>query len=260
MFVDTHAHLSFPELAVDLPAVIDRARCARVTRIISIAAEPAAVEPTQEIGRRFPEVSLAVGLHPELAGTLSLDAVADVRRHAIAAEVVAIGEIGLDYYRAARLDGALRQKQQDLFRAQLALAKDLGKPVIIHNREANADLLGILRAHAPGFRPWGVVHCFGGDERFGLELLELGLRLSYTGILTFKNAAVLRTTAARIPLDQVMLETDAPYLAPQPHRGTRNEPAYVPLIAQALAELHGVPVVEVAAATTRCAEQLFRWR
>ncbi len=264
MFTDTHAHLAFKEFVPDLPDVIARAHTAGVTRIVSIAADPGSVARTHEICRQYPAVYMTVGLHPEVVQEVALCDVKQIRQHAAEPKLVAIGEIGLDYYRDAKTDLALRQKQKDLLWAQLELAKELHKPVVIHNREANADLLEILRAHADGlpkdWRPWGVMHCFGGGEKFGFDCLEIGLLLSYTGILTFKNAAALRETAQKIPLDHVMLETDSPYLAPHPHRGKRNEPAYVPLIAQTLAEVKGVAIEEVAAVTTRNAEWLFGLR
>ena len=152
----------------------------------------------------------------------------------------------------------LKQQQKDLLWAHLELAKERRLPVVIHNRSAEADLLEILRAHEPGFRPWGVMHCFGGDEKFALDCLDIGLFISYTGILTFKNAEPLRDVAKKVPLDQVMLETDAPYLAPVPHRGKRNEPAFVPHITEVLAGIKGVTVDEVAGVTTATAEKFFR--
>jgi TatD DNase family protein len=175
--------------------------------------------------------------------------------------VVAIGETGLDYYREAKDDAALRQLQKDLFWAQLELAKERHLPVVIHNRSAEGDILEILRAHAESlpkeWRPWGVMHCFSGDEKFACDCIGIGLLISYTGILTFKNATALRDVAKKVSLDCVMLETDAPYLAPVPHRGKRNEPAYVPLIAEVLAQVKSVRVEEVARATTENAQRLF---
>jgi TatD DNase family protein len=177
-------------------------------------------------------------------------------------KVVAIGEMGLDYYREAKDDAALRQQQKDLFWAQLELAKERKLPVVIHNRAAEADILEILAAHAKSlpkeWRPWGVMHCFSGDEKFAFDCIEMGLLISYTGILTFKNATALRDVAKKVSLDYVMLETDAPYLTPVPHRGKRNESSYVPLIAEVLAQVKGASVEEVAQATTANAKRLFQ--
>jgi TatD DNase family protein len=262
MFIDTHAHLCFPELKADLPAVIARAGAAGVTRIISIATNLADARETLGIAERFPGVYAAVGLHPGSVPEVSLTDVPALRELAGNPRVVAIGETGLDYYREAKSNDALRRQQKDLLWAQLELAKELVLPVIIHNRASDADLLEILRAHSDGlpkeWRPWGVMHCFGGDEKFAFDCLEIGLLISYTGILTFKNAELLRDVAKKVPLSSVMLETDAPYLAPVPHRGKTNEPAYVPFIAEVLAQLKDVPVAEVAAATTANAQRLFK--
>ena len=152
----------------------------------------------------------------------------------------------------------VKQQQKDLFWAQLELAKERRLPVVIHNRSADAHLMEILRVHEPGFRPWGVMHCFSGDEKYAFECLELGLLISFTGILTFKNAGPLRDVAKKVPLDRVMLETDAPYLAPVPYRGKRNEPAFIPHIAEVLAQIKSVPVEEIARVTTTNARQMFR--
>lgn len=258
MFTDTHAHLGWPDFHADLPAVIDRAMAAGVTRMVSIGTDLATSRQTLDIADRFAGVFAAVGLHPGDVPQVGLAQMAELRELARHAKVVAIGETGLDYYREAKHDPALRQQQKDLFGAHLALAKELRLPVIIHNREAHADLLEILRGHEPGFRPWGVMHCFSGDEKFAFDCIEIGLLVSYAGVLTFKNAAPLRAVAKAVPLEHVLLETDCPYLAPAPHRGHRNEPAYVPLTAAVLAGVKGVPVEEVAAVTTANAARLFR--
>jgi TatD DNase family protein len=252
MFVDTHCHLSDPEFVEELPGVIERARAAGVTRIVSIATDLADTRRTLEIAGQQAGVFAAVGLHPNSECRLSdMKELGALAGHT---KVVAIGETGLDYYRSK--DRA--QEQKDLLGAHLELAKQRRLPVVIHNRAAEADLLEILRAHVPGFRPWGVMHCFGGDEKFALDCLAIGLLISFTGILTFKNAESLRAVAKKVPLDQIMLETDAPYLAPVPHRGKRNEPAFVPHIAAVLAQVKGLPVEEIARVTTATARSLFR--
>jgi TatD DNase family protein len=255
MFVDTHAHLAYADLLGDLPGVIERAKAAGVERIVSIATTLVDARQTLELTRRYDGVFATVGLHPGEIPSVSLCDMKELTALASEPKVVAIGETGLDYYRSK--DHA--QAQKDLLWAQLALAKERRLPVVIHNRSAEADLLEILRAHEPGFRPWGVMHCFGGDEKFAFDCLAIGLLISYTGILTFKNAEPLRDVAKKVPLDSVMLETDAPYLAPVPHRGKRNEPAFVPHIAEVLAGLKGVPVEEVARVTTTNAERMFRF-
>lgn len=251
MFVDTHAHLCWPDFAHDLPAVIERARAAGVERIVTIGTEPADCQQSVAIAERFAGVYAAVGLHPGGAARFASTGTEALRRLGTYEKVVAIGETGLDYYRSREHADA----QKALLRQHLALAKDLNKPVIIHNRDADADLLEILRE----FRPVGVMHCFSGDAKFAFDCLELGLFISFTGILTFKNATALRMVAKALPLERLLLETDCPYLAPVPHRGRRNEPSYIPLIAQAVAELKGVTIAEVAYATTANAERLFRF-
>ena len=262
MYIDTHAHLSYPDFAADLAAIVERAEAAGVNQIIGIATDLETARRTLEIAGRFGGVYAALGLHPNDAAKVSLTDVKELARLTAEPKVVAVGETGLDFYREAKTDPALRQKQKDLFWAHLELAEDRHLPVVIHNRSAAGDLLEILRAHAGGlpkeWRPWGVMHCFSGDEKLAFDCIELGLLISYTGVLTFKNAAVLREVARQVSLDHVMLETDAPYLAPVPHRGKRNEPAYIPLIAEVLAEIKGITVAEVAAATSANAHRLFR--
>jgi len=262
MFIDTHAHLCFPDFAGDLAQVIDRAQAAQVTRIISISTDAASARETLDITHRFEAVHAAVGLHPGEVPRVSLCDMKELGQLAAEPKVVAIGETGLDYFREARTDPALQQQQKDLFWAQLELARERRLPVVIHNRSAERDILEILRAHAEGlpkdWRPWGVMHCFSGSEEFASDCTEIGLLISYTGILTFKNAEGLRDVARQVSLDHVMLETDAPYLAPVPNRGKRNEPAHVPLIANVLAQLKGVNVEEVARVTTENARRLFR--
>ena len=285
MFTDTHAHLSYPELAGELPAVIERAKTVGVERIVSIATTLDDARRTLELTRRYDGVFAAVGLHPgEIhpassgVPNVSLCDMKELAALASEPKVVAIGETGLDYYRTVGQASPpvhqevktnetpvplLKQRQKDLFWAQLELAKERRLPVVIHNRSADTDILEILRAHAEGlpkdWRPWGVMHCFGGDEKFAFDCIEIGLFISYTGILTFKNAAALRDVAKKVSLDHVMLETDAPYLAPVPHRGKRNQPAYVRHIADTLAEIKGVSLEEIASVTTQNAERLFRF-
>jgi len=262
MFVDSHTHLCYPDFAEELPQIIERAQAAQVTQIVSIATDLEAARKTLAIAQQFESVYAAVGLHPGEVPQVSLCDMKELAELASEPKVVAIGEMGLDYYREAKDDAALRQQQKDLFWAQLELAKERKLPVVIHNRFAETDILEILDAHAESlpkeWRPWGVMHCFSGDEKFAFDCIEMGLLISYTGILTFKNATALRDVAAKVSLDHVMLETDAPYLAPVPHRGKRNESSYVPLIAEVLAQVKGVSVEEVARATTGNARRLFR--
>jgi TatD DNase family protein len=263
MFTDTHAHLCYPKLVHDLPAVLDRARSARVTRVVSISTNLDTSRQNIAIAVAHEGVFASVGLHPGEVPDVALRDMAEVARMASAPNVVAIGETGLDYFREARNDMALRQQQKDLLWAHLVLAKERQLPVVIHNRESERDILEILAAHAQGlpksWRPWGVMHCFAGDEKFAFDCIEIGLTISFTGILTFKTSAALREVAGKVPLEHVMLETDAPYLAPEPHRGKTNEPSYIPHIAAVLAQIKDLPVEEVARVTSLNADRLFRF-
>jgi TatD DNase family protein len=255
--------LSFPEFDDDLPQVIERAHAADVHRIVSVTTDPASAQKTLAVAERYPNVFVALGLHPTDASSASLQLFRDLAGLADNPKVVAIGETGLDYHRDAKNNAGLRQQQKDLFTAHLKLAVERHLPVVIHNRDADADTLQILRAHADGlpkdWRPWGVMHCFAGDAKFALDCIDIGLFISFTGIITFKNAATLHDVAQKVSLDHVLLETDCPYLAPVPHRGKRNEPSYIPLIAQALAQIKNGSVDDVASATTENAERLFRF-
>lgn len=263
MLIDTHAHLSCPDFGDDLQPILDRAQAAGVERIVSIATTLEDARKTVNLAQGSGAVFAAVGLHPGEIPNVSLSDMKELAALASEPKVVAIGETGLDYYREAKNDVGLRQQQKDLFWAHLELAKERRLPVVIHNRAAEADVLEILRVHGESlpkdWRPWGVMHCFSGDEKFAFDCIELGLLIGFTGILTFKNSAPLRDIARKVSLDYVVVETDAPYLAPVPHRGKRNEPAYVRHVGETLAQTKGVALEEVARATTENAERLFRF-
>ena len=281
MFIDTHAHLSFPDFAADLPATVARAAVAGVTRIVSVATDLADARRVLTVAGQYPDVFATVGLHPNHhpeSWRADMEQIAALADHP---KVVAIGETGLDYFRLPGASGdrgstraetasgspggspsnpsAIKQLQQEMFQAQLELARQRRRPVIIHCRAAEADTLAMVRANVPDWRPWGVMHCFAGNTPLALDCIELGLLISFTGILTFKNADALRTVARAVPLESLLLETDSPFLAPIPQRGQRNEPAFLPHIADALAQLKGCPVEEVARITTANARRLFGW-
>ena len=253
MFTDTHAHLSFPDFASDLPATVMRATAAGVTRIISVATDLADARRVLAVAGEYPGLFASVGLHPNHIPDSWRADLQQIAELAGQPKVVAIGETGLDYFRSCDRAAA----QQEMFQAHLDLARQRHLPVIIHCRAADADTLAMARANVPDWRPWGVMHCFAGNTQVALECVELGLLISFTGILTFKNADTLRAVAGAVPLENMLLETDAPYLAPIPQRGQRNEPAFIPHIAGALAQLKGVPVEEVARVTTANAQRLF---
>lgn len=261
-WVDTHAHLTFPELSAELSEVLARAQAAGVGTVVCIGCDAASSQASVDLAKTNPVVWATVGLHPGYVPSVGLCDMKSIRALATEPKVVAIGETGLDYYRLPSAPGeaaAVTRQQKDVLWAQLDLARQLRKPVVIHNRAADADLMEILRAHEPGFAPWGVMHCFSGDSRLAFECLELGLMISFTGMLTFRNAGNLREVARQVPLSRIMLETDAPYLAPVPHRGRRNEPAFVVEIGRALAEIKNVSMDEVAQVTTANARALFGW-
>jgi len=257
--IDSHCHLADEAFAEDLDAVIDRARAAGIARALVILAggDGAEAARAERVAARWPEVRLAVGVHPHSAAAFADDsdrAAAVVRRQFDGTGLArAVGEIGLDYH----YDFAPRDVQQAVFRVQVRLARELDRPVVIHTREADDDTLTILRDEGEG-AVRGVLHCFTGGAALAAAALELGFYLSVAGILTFPKAAALRDTVGRVPLDRVLTETDSPYLAPVPHRGGRNEPAYVAQVVAALAALHGMAPGEVAARTAANFDALFR--
>ncbi|PYM65592.1 MAG: hydrolase TatD [Candidatus Rokuibacteriota bacterium] len=248
MLVDTHAHLHDGLFAADRDAALVRARAAGILRVVTIGTDVSTSREAVALAGRHPDVYAAVGIHPHDAATADPAALAELASLARAPKVVAIGEIGLDYYRNL----APREAQLRALRAQLALAHDVGKPVLVHCREAHEDVLGELEA-AEVSAVGGILHCFSGDLAVAERGLALGLLLSIAGPVTYPNAHRLAEVVRRVPLDRLVLETDCPYLPPQPWRGQRNEPAYLPTTAARVAELRGVPVETLAALTTRTA-------
>lgn len=252
--IDTHAHLDFDEYDADRPEVVARARQAGVAAIISIGIEPSLWRATLEISEQFDSVYPALGIHPNSAGETNSDTLAELAALYGAPgprRVVALGETGLDYYR----EYVAHEVQRESFRAHLELARQLDLPVIVHNRDAHSDVLEILRRDGAGTR--GVMHSFSGDLRFAEECMELGYLISLSGPVTFRKAADKHLIATSVPLDRLLLETDCPFLTPEPFRGRRNEPAYVRYTAEAVARLRGSTIEEIATQTTANALQLF---
>jgi TatD DNase family protein len=281
MLVDTHAHLDYPDFAGDLEAVIARAADHGVTRIVTIGTGIASSRRAVELAEKHPSVFACVGVHPSHAMEEDpgfLDALRELASHP---QVVGIGEAGLDYHRLPGSDpgespamqalgagtpeamssrlaaGAAKAAQADVFRAQLDLACELGLNIVVHQRDAWADTVELIRPYTGKLR--GVFHCFGGDPGQAAELLTMGHLVSFTGIVTFKNASTVRETAASVPPDAFMVETDCPYLAPDPHRGTRCEPWHTALVAEKIAAVRGVPAARIATDTTATAERFFRF-
>lgn len=261
MFVDTHCHLDFHQFDADRSAVLERAAEAGVAAIIIPAIDLATSRRAIDLAERTPGVYAQVGIHPNDASSFDHESVAELRKLSAHPKVVAIGEIGLDYY----WERVPHDVQKTVFQAQLDVAAELDLPVVIHCRDAHADVRDILRKWVPWAQKQrgehailGVLHAFSGDLEMAEEAFGWNMALSLGGPVTFRNARQLRELAAHLPLERLMLETDAPYLTPHPHRGQRNEPAYIPLIAQSLAELLQVDRSVVAQKTTALARRVFR--
>ena len=251
--VDTHAHLTDAKFQEDLPETIARAREAGVRRVINMGDTMESSALAVQLAETHEGLFAGVGIHPEEAYEMTEIDDARLAEWAGRREVVAIGEIGLDYY--WEKDSERRILQQRVFIRQLDLARQLHLPVCVHDREAHGDTLGILRKEAKGLR--GVLHCFSGSWEMAREIFRMDWMIGVDGPLTFKNAAKLPEIVQRAPLDRILVETDAPYLAPAPMRGKRNEPAYVRYVAEKLAELRGEPLEMVAEATCRNAETIY---
>jgi TatD DNase family protein len=251
MLIDSHCHLDFPDFADDLDAIVARASEAGIGRIVTISTRVKRLGALLDITARFPNVYCSVGTHPHQADEedgISAEELIELTRHP---KVVALGEAGLDYF----YEHGSRQAQERGFRAHIAAARATGLPLVIHTREADEDCGNILQdemARGP-FR--AVLHCYTGGRELAMKAIEMGLSISFTGILTFKKSQALRDLAAELPADRIMVETDSPYLAPGKFRGKRNEPSYVVETAKVLAETRGVSLEEISRQTT---ENFFR--
>jgi len=251
MLVDSHCHLDFPDFADELEAVVTRARTAGIGRIVTISTRVKKHAGVLAIAERFPDVFCSVGTHPHNAHEELDIGAADLVARARHPKVVAIGEAGLDYH----YDYSPRDAQEAGFRAHIAAARETGLPLVIHAREADDDMARILEEEtARGAFP-AVLHCFTSGRDLAQRAIALGLSISFTGILTFKKSDDLRAIAAELPADRILVETDAPYLAPGKFRGKRNEPSFVVETAKVLAETRGVSFDEIARQTT---ENFFR--
>ena len=246
MLIDSHCHLTDAQFADDLDAVLARANTAGVVAMVCAGADIASSRAAVRLAEQHASVYAVVGIHPEHAASFSTDAIKSIRDLASHPKVVGIGEIGLDFHYA---DGAPRDVQEKNFIAHLDLAEELGLPAVIHDRDAHDALMEILRKR--GDKSRGILHCFSGDLAMAQEAIELGYYISFAGNLTFQNARQLHEIAAVVPLERVVIETDAPYLAPMPNRGKRNEPAYVARVAEKIAQLKNLPLDVVQETTTR---------
>jgi TatD DNase family protein len=252
--IDSHCHLDFEDFAQDLPAVLDRARQAGLCSMICIGsgADLATAQRAADQAAREPDVFAAIGIHPHHAEKVEADWWPALEKLATSPRVVGVGETGLDYF----YETSPRDKQAEVFRRFLALSRAARRPFICHVRDAHQDALAILRAE-PLADAGGIVHCFSGTLEDARGYLDLGLDLSFSGILTFKKADEIRRVAAYAPLQSILVETDAPYLAPMPFRGKRNEPAFVVKTLEALAELRGISFARAAEATAENARRRF---
>jgi TatD DNase family protein len=251
MLIDSHCHLDFPDFASELDDVVARARAAGIARVVTISTRVRRFEGVLAIAERFPEVYCSVGTHPHYAHEELDITAANLVAHTRHPKVVALGEAGLDYH----YDRSPRDAQERGFRTHIAAARETGLPLVIHSRQADADTARIIEEESGQGAFPAVLHCFTGGTDLARRAIALGLSISFTGILTFKNSTALRAIAAELPADRILIETDAPYLAPLPFRGKRNEPAYVVETAKILAETRGVSFDEIAQQTS---ENFFR--
>lgn len=263
-YIDTHCHLDFNAFDNDREQIISRAYTANVTRIINPAIDVESSRAIIELSKRYSQVFGAVGVHPNSAGLWNASTSVVLSELAHDVRICAVGEIGLDYY----WDRTPKKVQREAFCKQLDLAEQAEKPVIVHNREATADVLAILKdwkahlvsrglvlANTPG-----VLHSFSGNLKDAREAVEMNFMLGITGPVTFKKAIDLQEIVSEVPLEHILIETDAPFLTPNPFRGKRNEPAYVIHVAEKIAVLRDISVDVVARSTSRNAERLFGWR
>ena len=262
-FYDTHAHLDFPDFREEVDEVVQRAADAGISRIVTIGTELESSRRAIDLAKRFDGVFAAVGWHPNDCLAAPDDVSAELGRMAKAPKVVAIGEVGIDHYRlpstrggSAADDEAFKARQVALFQQQLEVAAGLGLNVVVHQRAAFEPCLEVFEPFADRVR--GVFHCFVNEPAAARRVIEMGSLVSFTGICTYKNAADVRQTLASVPLDKLMLETDAPFLAPVPYRGKRCEPAHVREISQAAAETLGVGLEELSEVTSATARGFFR--
>jgi TatD DNase family protein len=251
MLVDSHCHLDFPDFASELDAVVARAKAAGIGRIVTICTRVRKFPQVLAVAEKFPEVFCSLGTHPH-----NVHEELDIDSNALIAltknpKVVAIGEAGLDYH----YDNSPRDAQAQSLRQHIQAARETGLPLVIHSRDCDADMAQMLKEESGKGAFPAVLHCFTGGRDLAFTAIELGHYISFTGILTFKNSQALRDVARELPADRILVETDAPYLAPLPFRGKRNEPSYVIETAKVLAETRGVSADEIASQTT---ENFFR--
>ncbi|RKP45460.1 TatD family deoxyribonuclease [Cohnella endophytica] len=251
MLIDTHAHLDSPKFDSDREEVISRALEAGIDTIVNIGFNRETIPSTMALAEKYPFIYAAVGWHPTDAIDMKPEEdLAWIERLCSHPKVVAIGEIGLDYY----WDTSPKDVQQAVFREQIRLARRLNKPIVIHNRDAHEDILTLLKEEKAE-EVGGIMHCFSGSWETAQKCLDMNFYISFGGPVTFKNARVPKEVLDRVPLDRLLIETDAPYLTPHPHRGQRNESAYVRLVAETAAEIKGLNLEDIAKITSENARR-----
>ena len=254
MLIDSHAHIQGKEYAGEVEAVIARAREAGVGKIIAVGGAGDISSNTEAIAlaRPFPDIYATVGMHPHDAKDVGEDELQKLKELTSHPKVIAVGETGLDYY----YDHSPREVQRRVFAEFIHLARETGLPIVVHERDAANDAAQLLRGEGEG-KIRGVIHCFTGNYEAACAYLDLGFYISFTGIITFKNADPLREVVRKLPLEKMFVETDSPYLTPMPYRGRRNEPAYVRYVAETGARIKGLSLEEVARVTTQNVQELF---
>jgi len=254
MIWDTHAHLDDPVYAEDFEEVLGRMKSSGISRVTNVGYDLSSSERSVKLAQDYEFIYAAIGIHPHNAEEATAETWAKLLLLAKQPKVLAWGEIGLDYYR----DLSPRSIQKEVFMRQINLANEAGLPIVIHNRDAHQDVLEIVKAHPPKYG--GVFHCYSGSVEMADVLLNLGFYLSFAGPVTYKNARHTVEVAGHAPMDRILVETDSPYLTPEPRRGKRNEPTYVREIVKKIAEIRNLPFEDVASQTMRNAETIFNIR
>ena len=255
MLIDSHAHIQGKEYAGEAEAVIERARAASVEKIIAVggAGDMSSNTEAVALADSFPNIYATVGMHPHDAKDVGADELRALRELTSHAKVIAVGETGLDYY----YNHSPHEVQRRVFTQFIHMARETGLPIVVHERDAAQEVAELLRSEG-GRELHGVIHCFTGNYEAACDYLDRGFYLSFTGIITFKNAEPLRQVVRQVPLEKMFVETDSPFLTPVPHRGKRNEPAYVRLVAETVASVKNISLEDVARVTTENVQNLFK--
>lgn len=253
MFIDSHAHLDDERFDEDREALINSLKENKIDLVFNIGADIKSSKASVNLANKYENIYAVVGVHPHDAKDVSEDYLNELRELSKEEKVVAIGEIGLDFY----YDNSPREEQRKIFKEQLDLAKELNLPVVIHTRDANQETFDILKEWAKDGEVKAVLHCYSGSVELALEYIKLGFYISLGGPVTFKKSKVPKEVAKVVPIDKLLIETDCPYLTPEPYRGKRNEPKYVQYTAETIAELRGITIEELAEATSTNAKKFF---